>query len=96
MLRLWDLYFLRGDRFFGFFLALSIFLRHKTEFLGLHGPALRKRLEELITVGATPVLRGGDADDAKGIRMWCEEADRLDRITPVSFRVNVGSLEVRR
>ena len=48
-MKLWDIWLVRGDRFFGFFLSLSLLLRHKTDLLSLQGSQLRRRLEEVLS-----------------------------------------------
>ena len=92
LLRLWDGCLLRGDRFLGLYLAAALLLRRKTELLALQGPALRARLEEIITGGGA-ASAGASAGGLPPVGEWLEEADRLARLTPLSLRVHLTALE---
>lgn len=63
LLEVWDVCVVRGDRFLSFFLSLAVFLRHKTDLLALHGPALRARVEELVTGSKAPLLQARQSVD---------------------------------
>lgn len=94
LLRLWDGCLLRGDRFLGLYLAAALLLRRKTELLALQGPALRARLEEIITGGGGAASAGASAGGGlPPVGEWLEEADRLARLTPLSLRVHLTALE---
>lgn len=94
LLALWDGVVIRGDRHLGLFLSAALLLRHKTELLALQGPALRARLEALVSgPGTGPGSGSGERGGAPSTGEWLEEADRLERLTPVSFRVHLTALE---
>lgn len=97
---------LRGDRFYGLFLTTALFLRHKTEILCLQGSALRLYLEELVAGGkgiaqcyqpslsGTPSTMTSTSASSTAVARWMEEAARVDRSTPISFRVNLTASEL--
>lgn len=92
LLPLWDYFFIRHDKLFGYFLLLVLLKRSEKELLKLQGKELKDLLEDVLSGSkALNVDAAGDSNTniIESVHKWCLEGEALDLATPESFRHQV-------